>query len=122
MNIIIKNGKEKTKTINKFSIEQYIEGYEKRKISPEQIARSSGLSLVTVQNKIREYYKKEKKIPPNYKDLPNKIANLLKSGYTEKQIIKMAEQRNMCILEEDFEQARKLNLGKNNKEDDEIPI
>lgn len=115
----MKNGQEKPKKINKVSIEPYIEDYEKRKLSPEQIARSSGLSLSVVKNKIREYYKKEGKIPPKYNNLPDKIADLLKNGYTEEQIIKMAKQRNMYIFPEDFKQAKKLI---NSKEDDEIPI
>lgn len=66
---------------------------------------------------------KKGKIPPKYNKLPKKIVELLKSGYTEKQIRKIAKQKNIYISDEDFEQARKIILDKDKKiEDDEVLI
>ncbi len=128
MNIMMKSGQKRPeipKPPNKIQIqiEQYIKDYENRKISPEQISRNIGVSLRTVKSHIKKYYKRVEKIPPKYRDLPNKIAELLKCGYTEKQIKKIAYQRNIIILDEDFEQAKELlHIKKKKEDDDEIPI
>lgn len=120
-----KNGKERPKNheLYNINIDNYIEDLEAGKLTISKIAENENVSHDVIKARIKKYYDEKGKKVPKIGASKDVIKPLLKMGMTREQIRKAALQRNVIILDINFEKAeeeiKRENLNKHKKETDE---
>lgn len=120
-----KNGKERPKNYELYNIniDNYIEAFEAGKVTVSQIAENENVSNAVINTRIKKYYDERGKKVPKIGAPKDAIKLFLKMGMTREQIRQSALQRNVIILDSDFEKAEEEikndNLKKHKKEIDE---
>lgn len=102
-----KIGKERPKNYELYNIniDKYIEAFEEGKVTISQIAKNENVSHDVINTRIKKYYDKKGKKVPKIGASKDVIKPFLKRGMTREQIRKYALQRNVIILDSNFEKA-----------------
>lgn len=102
-----KNGKERPKNheLYNINIDNYIEDFEAGKVTISQIAENENVSNDVINTRIKKYYKEKGRNVPKIGVPKDTIKTFLKRGMTREQIRKSALQRNVIILDSEFEKV-----------------